>query len=425
MPRPSRTPTLRHHKASGQGFVEIEGKRIYLGRFDLPETHQKYHALIAEWLSNGRKLPVPPDEVTIVELIAAFWAHAQIYYRHPDGTPTSELGNFNDALEPLKRLYGHSLAAEFKPLALQALQQEMIRQGWCRTNINRQINRIRHVVKWGVAKGMVPPGVFHGLQAVSGLKAGRSEARESKPVKPVAEAHVQATLGFLSPTVRAMVELQLLTGMRPGEVCGMRGCDIDTTGTLWSYTPGRHKTAHHGHERVILLGPKAREIVKAHLKPDLHAHVFSPSDSERWRRAKAHAERKTPLKYGNTIGDNRKSKPRRTPGDRYTVESYGRAIKYATEKAFPLPPNLAKREDESKGDWVVRLTKEERAEAKAWHKANAWHPHQLRHTAATKLRKEHGLEAAQVILGHKTLTVTKVYAEKNVEAAHRIMAEVG
>lgn len=42
-----------------------------------------------------------------------------------------------------------------------------------------------------------------------------------------------------------------------------------------------------------------------------------------------------------------------------------------------------------------------------------------------RLRREYGLEAAQVILGHKTLKVTELYAEKNVEAAQRIMAQVG
>ena len=59
MPRPSHPPSLRHHKAAGQGFVEIDGKRIYLSRFDLPETHQRYHALISEWLANGRRKPSP------------------------------------------------------------------------------------------------------------------------------------------------------------------------------------------------------------------------------------------------------------------------------------------------------------------------------------------------------------------------------
>ena len=49
----------------------------------------------------------------------------------------------------------------------------------------------------------------------------------------------------------------------------------------------------------------------------------------------------------------------------------------------------------------------------------------VRHSAVTWLRRQHGLEAAQVILGHKTLSVTEIYAEKNVAAAQRIMGEVG
>ncbi len=36
-----------------------------------------------------------------------------------------------------------------------------------------------------------------------------------------------------------------------------------------------------------------------------------------------------------------------------------------------------------------------------------------------------GLDAAQVILGHRTLTTTQIYAAKNEEAARKVMAEVG
>ena len=65
-----RVPSLRRHKARNLGFVELNGRRIYLGRYDEPQTEQKYHRLIAEWVENGRRLPVAQDEVTIVELIA-------------------------------------------------------------------------------------------------------------------------------------------------------------------------------------------------------------------------------------------------------------------------------------------------------------------------------------------------------------------
>jgi hypothetical protein len=40
--KPHRTPSFRLHKASGQGYVELNGRRIYLGRFDRSDTKQRY-----------------------------------------------------------------------------------------------------------------------------------------------------------------------------------------------------------------------------------------------------------------------------------------------------------------------------------------------------------------------------------------------
>lgn len=62
--RTPRTPSYRHHKASGRAFVEFDGQRFYLGRFNSPESVQKYHSMVAEWLANDRQLPVAPEEIT-------------------------------------------------------------------------------------------------------------------------------------------------------------------------------------------------------------------------------------------------------------------------------------------------------------------------------------------------------------------------
>ena len=37
----------------------------------------------------------------------------------------------------------------------------------------------------------------------------------------------------------------------------------------------------------------------------------------------------------------------------------------------------------------------------------AWHPHQLRHTKATEIRREAGLDAARVVLGHRSQQITE------------------
>ena len=84
-PKQPRTPSYLLHRATGQAYVELNGQRIYLGRYDKAATKHKYHQIIAEWLANGRKLPVPKDQITVADIIAAFWTHAQAYYRRPDG----------------------------------------------------------------------------------------------------------------------------------------------------------------------------------------------------------------------------------------------------------------------------------------------------------------------------------------------------
>ncbi len=54
-----------------------------------------------------------------------------------------------------------------------------------------------------------------------------------------------------------------------------------------------------------------------------------------------------------------------------------------------------------------------------------WHPHQLRHNAATRLRRQFGIEAARVVLGHRSAAVTEIYAEVDRAKAAEIMARIG
>jgi integrase len=219
---------------------------------------------------------------------------------------------------------------------------------------------------------------------------------------------VEQVLPFASPQVGAMIRLQLLTGMRPGEAVIMRSCDIDQTIQPWLYRPSRHKTDHRGHERLVFLGPKAQDVLKPFLRVDHpECFLFSPSDAESERRRKLHEKRVTPPSWGNRPGTNRKRKPKKRPRERYDTRSYARAITYACRAAYPLPDGL------------------DEAQAKAWRRSHHWHPHQLRHNAATRIRKDFGLDVAQVVLGHKTLAVTQVYAERDVDSARRAIGAAG
>ena len=49
----------------------------------------------------------------------------------------------------------------------------------------------------------------------------------------------------------------------------------------------------------------------------------------------------------------------------------------------------------------------------------------VRHRAATELRKQYGVEVAQVMLGHTKIETAQIYAEKNSQLAQRVAMEVG
>ncbi len=203
----------------------------------------------------------------------------------------------------------------------------------------------------------------------------------------------------------------------------MRGCDLDTSGRVWTYVPETHKTAHHGHDRVIYLGPRAQAIIKPFLKRDLTAYLFSPIEAEQERHAQIRERRRTRVQPSQAKRAARarwraeRGRRRRPPSERYTVASYHRAIAHACDKAF-LHPELSKIKP-------AKLTDEQRVQLVRWRKDHRWHPHQLRHNAATRLRKEYGLDAARVILGHKSPAITEVYAEIDSAKAVEIMARVG
>ena len=144
--------------------------------------------------------------------------------------------------------------------------------------------------------------------------------------------------------------------------------------------------------------------------------AFPPPRPKPTAVAAAGAARVIPIGYGNGPGTNLKLNPQRSAGDHYTALSYCRAIARACDQAFPPPEHLAKLPNKTTLKWRHRL---------AWRKRHRWHPHQLRHNAATELRKEFGIEAARIILGHRSAAITEVYAEKNEQQAIEAITRVG
>jgi integrase len=185
----------------------------------------------------------------------------------------------------------------------------------------------------------------------------------------------------------------------------MRPCDIDRSGKIWHYCPEKHKTQYRGTARTISIGPRGQEILRPFMFRQENKYLFSPVESERQRLKRRYSERKIPLKYGNRPGTNCKGTA--IFGESYTSANYGQAVRHAIKAANKAIK--AKLKDACNLDEFEEIH---------------WTPYQLRHTAATKVRREFGYESAGAALGHTNMSATAIYAERNQgladEAARRL-----
>lgn len=424
MPKLRRKPAYSLHSATGQARVRIDGKDFYLGVYGSKESRERYDDLIAEWLA---KQDIKGFRLAIDDLALAYLGHCDTYYRK-DGELTGEAENVRRALRHLVALFGRTRARDFGPAALHKVRDAMIQEGYVRRAINIHVSRIRRMFKWAVEREMLPVTIWQSLCAVSGLSRGRSAAKESTLVMPVDDGTVSDTLPHLSSVLADMVRLQLLTGMRPGEVCSLRPCDV-TRGTngIWTYRPASHKTEHHGRERRIFIGPQGQDVLRHYLDRDAEEFCFSPRESESVRSAGRRQNRKSPMTPSQAA---RQPKARQIR-DRYTKNTYNRAIQRACEQAFDMPIKL--RNVGRTVEKIADLRPKERdalkarlnAEASEWRRKYCWSPNQLRHTRATAIRERYGIEAAQTVLGHADPRITEIYAERDFGLAAKIMREIG
>jgi integrase len=423
---PRHTPKLCRHKGRDQGYVTLNGREHYLGHWPArpgrkppPDVQARFDDLVAKWLANGRQLPDERPPLSVNDVLLAYVTWAETRYV-PKRKKDDQNRFIRYAASVVRELFGRTPAAEFGPKRLKAVRQAMTDRDWCRNTVNAQVDRVKRMFKWATAEELVPGGVYQALRAVESLRRGTPGVRDTEPVKPVPVETVEAILPFLQPVLRAMVRVQMLTGMRPGELCQLRAADIDTTAGngVWLYRPAQHKTQHHGHDRTVVIGPQAQDVLRPFLASG-EEHVFSPRASERARSLERRTSRKSPM---TPIQAARRPKAKR---ERYDETSYHNAVYRACDRAFPPHGDLARRPKESAAKWLARLTKEQRAALTKWRGEHRWHPNQLRHTAATVIRREHGIEAARVILGHSKLSTAEIYAKADQVKAAEVMAKVG
>lgn len=337
-------------------------KPVYLGR-DRALAEQAHRRWCAAYITQCSEQPVPvPAGATVSQLVEGFLAWAEGYYVKR-GKKTSEVLCLEQACRPLVQLYGDTPAAAFGPKALKVVREAMLALEWARQHVNDQVGRVRRVFRWGVEQEIVPPEILTGLKSLLPLRKGRVDAPEEEEVAPVPLDVLEATLPFLAPRWRTMVEVHLAGAMRAQDVVVMRPCDLDRTQEEWLYVPSTYKTEHHENaSRRIWLGGRAQAALQPFLDVTSPTGWLFPSQGR-----------------GRHFGQG--------PGH-LTVSGYRSLIRGALRRANqsrlksglePLPH---------------------------------WFPLQVRRTALTRLKEEVGAEAAQAAGGHRQMSTTDLYTRR-------------
>jgi integrase len=442
-------PGARLQLEAGAAHVEADpgGTRFATADVGIAQTlawafwHQAVAAAAGQAAASGT--------LTLALLVQRFLDWAPTYYRNADGEQTGEADNLRLSCQPISNRWPELPAVEFQVRHLLAYRHYLVtgewldahapaiateampgvlpfggtpestgedissptapqapagatRKGLARSTVNQRISSVQRMFGWACGEAqLLPSHVSLALDLIRPLKRGRSAVRETEPVEPVEDWAVEATLPYLTTVVRAMVQIQRLTGMRSTELCRMTPERIGRMHDgFWVYHCRLHKTRHKKHsDKSIALGPQAQGF----LGPLLVGRgpgrpVFSPAESEAERRAARHAERKTPAEQGNGPGTNRQETPEKTAGDAYDRSSYYNAIRYGIRAANKARAAAAAAEGHD-----------------TWVPIPHWHPHQLRHNAADSITENADLAAAAAVLGHDTVAMTAHYARNAVD----------
>jgi integrase len=368
------------------------------------EANARYRRWLNDW-SEKRHIQNPgdPSAYTVAHLAETYREHCKgVYVKR--GELTTHHWQINAALDAIIAALGTRPVDDIEAPDIVKLRDGMIdakdRHGAVIAlgigTVNGRLRIVKQMFAWARLYGLVQKATAYDVSLVPPLKAGRSKAKAAGKVLPVPADVLEATLLHATATIAAMIRMQLATGMRSGEMCQMRVCDLVKDGDLMVYRPASHKTEHHDKDRVIVLGPKAQEIVQPFIdrRVKLSEFVFLP--------AEAHRERLEQIGFAKVMAY-QMSRSTFKPGRSYATETYYGQVYRTCDRAF-----------DPKG--VKRDTRDY---------SHRWHPHQLRHNYATATRAVFGIEAVADALGHSSFNTSGIYAEKSLERQKEIARKVG
>ncbi len=283
--RTSKPPRYKTQTVKGAeyAYTNVEGRRISLGRAGTPESHERFQRIVDEWeASEAGRRSSERAGLTVAELAERFvqdeWGRVAAGLISRTSAYAAEY-----AARALVEDQAHANTPTrlFGPKALRVIQKRLaatrVRTSagrfrdaeepptLSRAEVNRRVNGIRRIFRWGVAEELVPPAVLQSLEAVKGLRCG--EARETEPRMPADPRAVALTAARLEADghlgLANVIRLLRWTGCRPDEVCSLSADDVVNSPDGLELRIRKHKTRKHtGSDRVVPLNREAAKIVQ-------------------------------------------------------------------------------------------------------------------------------------------------------------------
>lgn len=401
----SKTPTLRYHKQTKRYYIFGGGKRVYLGGHK--GTAAKRRLEIIACMIEGTPPTVAfasaSGGTTLARALTEFRKWAPTHY-----TDNRAIARFDAVIAAAIAAHGETPADQFDGQGVEDVRTVLTsrKPELSRGYINCLIRALKTAFAWMKRRKIVCANTLAEVRQVKALMAGDG-GRETTPIPPVEDWVVEATRRECSCTIRAMIDLQRLTGMRPGELCRMRRCDVSTSMAevlpipgqrrtikaveaegvpIWRYVPSKHKNLHRGKMRIVPIGPDAQKVLLPFLERAPEDYIFRPSDDLSPARHKALCA-----------------------GPCYNVRAYHNAIVRAVGRA-----NRLRKEAAEKG--LVPL----------FVRVPSWSPNQLRHAALEDTADRIDAEHAAAIGGHSaSMRALDSYVQATIRKAASAAAKVG
>ena len=217
-------------------------KRLYLGA-DKKEANQKLHRYLARFYAREpERQGDESDSLSLYALTARFltWTETNL------SESTQEM--YEHQLKTFVEKHGHRDAKEITPSDVENRKADIKRAGKKPRTINFFVQSIKRLYNWGVEQGLLDENPIEKVSRIP---------KDPPKDRSLDDEEVEVFLEYAreSPPLGDFCEFLLLTGMRVGELRGMRWDDIDRkllVGTLDEHSSGTVQLDIAASERELL-----------------------------------------------------------------------------------------------------------------------------------------------------------------------------